>query len=235
MPKKTGFNTERLTYNTLTCLGFDVSITTFNPSPDLVASRCLDDLCMMREVWLVEVKGWNEPRVRATQLEMMLTLMKHLHNPPAVQVRPVIAVVGGGVIKFYNALVLANLAVFMHKVDGYMRLPSGVLDALIDSERVKPFLVVNERKEPCNREKLAWEFLRDIVLKEWDRIHTPITTIVIGGRRVQVPTKELEQPPRDTCGLRIDELVWQTYAKLLQENTAGGDQVDTKEAEQSQG
>jgi hypothetical protein len=166
---------------------------------------------------------------------MMLTLMKHLHNPPAVQVRPVIAVVGGGVIKFYNALVLANLAVFMHKVDGYMRLPSGVLDALIDSERVKPFLVVNERKEPCNREKLAWEFLRDIVLKEWDRIHTPITTIVIGGRRVQVPTKELEQPPRDTCGLRIDELVWQTYAKLLQENTAGGDQVDTKEAEQSQG
>jgi hypothetical protein len=234
MPKKTGFNTERLTYNTLTCLGFDVSITTFNPSPDLVASRCLDDLCLMREVWLVEVKGWNEPRVRASQLEMMITLMKHIDNPPAVQVKPVVAVVGGGVIKFYNALELANLAAFMHKVDGYMRLPSGALDALIDSERIKPFLVVNERREPCNREKLAWEYLREIVLKELDRMHTPLTTVVVSGKEIQVPTMELIQPPKDNHVMRIDELVWQTYSKLLQENTAGGDQVDTEKAEQSQ-
>jgi hypothetical protein len=218
MPKKTGFNTERLTYNTLTCLGFDVSITTFNPSPDLIASRCLDDLCLIREIWLVEVKGWNEPRVRTSQLEMLLTLMKHINNPPAVQVRPVIAVVGGGLIKFYNALELANLAVFMHRVDGYMRLPSGALDALIDSERVKPFLVVNERREPCSKEKLAWEYLREIVLKELDRMHTPITTVVVGGREVQVPTRELTQPPTEDNGLRIDELVWRTYTKLLQEN-----------------
>jgi hypothetical protein len=183
---------------------------------------------------LIEVKGWNEPRVRTSQLEMLLTLMKHLHNPPAVEVRPVIAVVGGGLIKFFNALELANLAAFMHRVDGYMRLPSGALDALIDSERVKPFLVVNERKEPCQREKLAWEYLRDITLKELDRMHTPLTTVVVGGREVQVPTMELMQPPKDNHVMRIDELVWQTYSKLLQENTAGGDQVDTKEASQAQ-
>jgi hypothetical protein len=225
MPKKTGFNTERLTYNTLTCLGFDVSITTFNPSPDLIASRCLDDLCLIREIWLVEVKGWNEPRVRTSQLEMLLTLMKHINNPPAVQVRPVIAVVGGGLIKFYNALELANLAVFMHRVDGYMRLPSGALDALIDSERVKPFLVVNERREPCSKEKLAWEYLREITLKELDRMHTPLTTVVVGGREVQVPTRELTQPPTEGNGLRIDELVWRTYTKLLQENTEDASQA----------
>jgi hypothetical protein len=141
--------------------------------------------------------------------------MKHIDNPPAVQVKPVVAVVGGGVIKFYNALELANLAAFMHKVDGYMRLPSGALDALIDSERIKPFLVVNERKEPCNREKLAWEYLRDITLKELERMHTPITTVVVNGKEIQVPTMELLQPPRDACGLRIDDIVWKAYTKLL--------------------
>jgi hypothetical protein len=234
VPKKTGYNTERLTYNTLICLGFDVSITTFNPSPDLIASRCLDDLCLMREVWLVEVKGWSEPRVRVTQLEMLLTLMKHINNPPAVVVKPVVAVVGGGVIRFFNASELANMAVFMHRVDGYMKLPSGALDALIDSERVKPFLVVNERKEPCQRERLAWEYLRNIVLKELDRMHTPLTTVVVGGKKIQVPTMQLAQPPNETHSLRIDELVWQTYAKLLQENTAGGDQIDAEETKQSQ-
>jgi len=234
VPKKTGYNTEKLTYNTLTCLGFDVSITTFNPSPDLVASRCLDDLCMMREIWLVEVKGWGEPRVRASQLEMLITLMKHFHNPPAVEVRPVVAVVGGGLIKFFNALELANLAAFMHRVDGYMRLPSGALDALIDSERVKPFLVVNERKEPCQREKLAWEYLRDITLRELERMHTPLTTVVVGGREVQVPTMELTQPPKDNHVMRIDELVWQTYSKLLQENTEEVDQVNTQDASQTE-
>jgi len=226
MPKKTGFNTERLTYNTLTCLGFDVSITTFNPSPDLVASRCLDDLCMMREVWLVEVKGWNEPRVRVSQLEMLLTLMKHINNPPAVEVRPVIAVVGGGLIKFFNALELANMAVFMHKVDGYMRLPSGALDALIDSERIKPFLIVNERREPCKRERLAWEYLRDIVLKELNRMHTPLTTVVVNGKEIQIPTIQLAQPPNENHSLRIDELIWKTYSKLLQETTTETTQVD---------
>jgi hypothetical protein len=226
MPKKTGFNTEKLTYNTLTCMGFDVSITTFNPSPDLVASRCLDDLCMMREVWLVEVKGWNEPRVRATQLEMLLTLMKHIDNPPAVIVRPVIAVVGGGVVKFYNALELANMAVFMHKVDGYMRLPSGALDALIDSERIKPFLIVNERREPCKRERLAWEYLRDIILKELNRMHTPLTTVVVNGKEIQIPTIQLAQPPNENHSLRIDELIWKTYSKLLQETTTETTQVD---------
>jgi len=226
VPKKTGYNTEKLTYNTLTCLGFDVSITTFNPSPDLVASRCLDDLCMMREVWLVEVKGWNEPRVRASQLEMMITLMKHFNNPPAVQVRPVIAVVGGGVIRFYDAIELANLAVFMHRVDGYMKLPSGALDALIDSERVKPFLVVNEHKEPCQREKLAWEYLREITLRELDRMHTPITTVVVNGKEIQIPTIQLAQPPNENHSLRIDELIWKTYSKLLQETTTETTQVD---------
>jgi len=226
VPKKTGFNTEKLTYNTLTCMGFDVSITTFNPSPDLIASRCLDDLCMMKEVWLIEVKGWNEPRVRASQLEMMITLMKHLHNPPAVEVRPVVAVVGGGLIKFFNALELANLAAFMHRVDGYMRLPSGALDALIDSERVKPFLVVNERKEPCQREKLAWEYLRDITLRELERMHTPLTTVVVNGKEIQIPTIQLAQPPNENHSLRIDELIWKTYSKLLQETTTETTQVD---------
>jgi hypothetical protein len=189
---------------------------------------------MMREVWLVEVKGWGEPRVRATQLEMMITLMKHLHNPPAVQVRPVVAVVGGGVIKFFNALELANLAAFMHKVDGYLRLPSGALDALIDSERVKPFLMVNERKEPCQREKLAWEYLRDITLKELEKMHTPITTVVVNGKEIQVPTRELTQPPNDDHILRIDELVWSTYTKLLQENAEEEDQVGTQDASQTE-
>jgi len=234
VPKKTGFNTEKLTYNTLTCMGFDVSITTFNPSPDLIASRCLDDLCMMKEVWLIEVKGWNEPRVRASQLEMMITLMKHLHNPPAVEVRPVVAVVGGGLIKFFNALELANLAAFMHRVDGYMRLPSGALDALIDSERVKPFLVVNERKEPCNREKLAWEYLREITLRELERMHTPLTTVVVNGKEIQIPTIQLAQPPKDNHAMRIDELVWRTYTKLLQENGEDAYQADAKEASQAQ-
>jgi hypothetical protein len=159
---------------------------------------------------------------------MMLTLMKHIHNPPAVEVRPVVAVVGGGLIKFFNALELANLAVFMHRVDGYMRLPSGALDALIDSERVKPFLIVNERKEPCNREKLAWEYLREITLKELDRMHTPLTTVVVNGKEIQVPTMELLQPPNDDHILRIDELVWRTYAKLLQENGGEASQAGTQ-------
>jgi hypothetical protein len=156
---------------------------------------------------------------------MLITLMKHFNNPPAIQVKPVVAVVGGGVVKFYNALELANMAVFMHRVDGYMRLPSGGLDALIDSERVKPFLVVNERKEPCNREKLAWEYLREITLKELDRMHTPLTTIVVSGKEIQVPTRELTQPPNDDHILRIDELVWRTYTKLLQENGEGASQA----------
>jgi hypothetical protein len=188
----------------------------------------------MREVWLVEVKGWSEPRVRVTQLEMLLTLMKHINNPPAVVVKPVVAVVGGGVIRFFNASELANMAVFMHRVDGYMKLPSGALDALIDSERVKPFLVVNERKEPCQREKLAWEYLRDITLRELERMHTPLTTVVVGGREVQVPTMELTQPPKDNHVMRIDELVWQTYSKLLQENTEEVDQVNTQDASQTE-
>jgi hypothetical protein len=188
----------------------------------------------MREVWLVEVKGWNEPRVRTSQLEMLLTLMKHFNNPPAVEVRPVVAVVGGGVVKFYNALELANMAVFMHKVDGYMRLPSGALDALIDSERVKPFLIVNERKEPCNKEKLAWEYLRDITLRELERMHTPLTTVVVNGKEIQIPTMQLAQPPTEDNGLRIDELVWRTYTKLLQENGEETSQAGTQDASQTE-
>jgi hypothetical protein len=56
-------------------------------------------------------------------------------------------------------------------------------------------------------------------------MHTPLTTVVVNGKEIQIPTIQLAQPPNDDHILRIDELVWRTYTKLLQENGEEADQA----------
>ncbi len=64
-------------------------------------------------------------------------------------------------------------------------------------------------------------------------MHTPITTVVVNGKEIQIPTRELLQPPDENHALRVDELVWRTYTKLLQENAEEASQVGTQEASQT--
>jgi hypothetical protein len=66
--------TEQLVLNTLSCKGFETWYVNLKPSPDIIATRYVDLLKKIKEVWLVEVKGINESLVRVDQLEVLVNL-----------------------------------------------------------------------------------------------------------------------------------------------------------------
>jgi hypothetical protein len=197
--------TEQLVINTLSCRNFEVYYFNLKPSPDIVASRYVDVLKKVKEVWLIETKGINEPLVRIDQLETIVNLARFMSNPPYVKAYAVVAVVGDGVISFHDGEDLLKKAILLQRYDDVKKTTKGRLVAAIDANRVSPFLELPEAKQPCKRAKSTFEYLRDIAVRELEEMAEGDLRIIIGDRIERVPLVKAYEPSDNRCVPRIDE------------------------------
>jgi len=196
--------TEQLVLNTLSCKGFDVHYLNLKPSPDIVAVRYVDVLKKVKEVWLIETKGINEPLVRIDQLEVLVNLARFASNPPYLKAYAVVAVVGNGVISFHDGEDLLKKAILLQRYDDVKKTTKGRLVAAIDANRVAPFWEVPEAKEPCRRMKSTFEYLRDIAVRELEELAEGDIKIILGDRVETIPRVKAFEPSGDKCIPRID-------------------------------
>jgi len=197
--------TEQLVINTLSCKGFEVYYLNLKPSPDIVAARYVDVLRRIKEIWLIETKGVNEPLVRIDQLETIVNLARFMSNPPYVKAYAVVAVVGDGVISFHDGEDLLKKAILLQKYDDVRKTAKGRLVATIDANRVPPFLELPEAKQPCKRAKTTFEYLRDIAVRELEEIADGDLRIIFGDKVETIPRVRAFEPSEDKCIPRIDE------------------------------
>jgi hypothetical protein len=197
--------TEQLVINTLSCRNFEVYYLNLKPSPDIVAARYVDVLRRIKEVWLIETKGINEPLVRIDQLETIVNLARFISNPPYVKALPVVAVVGEGVITFHDAEELLKKALLLQKYDDVKKTTKGRLVAAIDANRVSPFLELPEEKQPCKRAKSTFEYLREVAIKELEEVTDGDIRVVMGDKVEVIPRVKAFEPSDDKCMSRIDE------------------------------
>jgi hypothetical protein len=197
--------TEQYVINTLGCKGFDAYYLNLKPSPDVIAVRYLDLLKKIKEIWLVEVKGINESLVRVDQLEVLVNLARFMGNPPYVRAIPVVAVVGEGVITFHNAEELLKMVLLLQRYDDTRKTTKGRLVAVINANRVSPFLELPEAKQPCKRTKSTFEYLRDAAIKELDELTEGELKFIIGDKAESVNIFKAYQPTDDRCIPRLDE------------------------------
>ena len=196
--------TEQYVINTLSCRDFEVWYANLKPSPDIIATRYVDILKRIKEIWLVEVKGINESLVRVDQLEALVNLARFISNFPYVKVIPVVAVVGDGIITFHNGEELLKKALLLQKYDNIKKTTKGRLVAAIDANRASPFLELPEEKQPCKRAKTTFEYLRDIAVKELDELTEGELKFIIGDKAESVNIFKAYQPTDDKCIPRID-------------------------------
>jgi len=197
--------TEQLVLNTLGCRGFEVYYVNLKPSPDVIATRYIDVLKRIKEVWLIEVKGVNESLVRVDQLETLVNLARFTSNPPYLRAAPVVAIVGDGIITFHNGEELLKKALLLQKYDDVKKTTKGRLIAAIDANRVEPFLELPESKQPCKRVKSTFEYLRDIAVRELEELAEGDIKIILGDKVEDIPLAKAYQPSEDKCVPRIDE------------------------------
>jgi hypothetical protein len=197
--------TEQYVINTLGCRGFEVYYLNLKPSPDIIATRYVDLLKRIKEIWLIEVKGINEALVRVDQLETLVNLARFVSNPPYVKAVPVVAIVGEGVITFHDAEELLKKALLLQKYDDVKKTTKGRLVAAIDANRVSPFLELPESKQPCKRTKSTFEYLRDVAVKELDELTEGELKFIIGDKAESVNIFKAYQPTEDKCVPRLDE------------------------------
>jgi len=198
--------TEQLVLNTLSCRNFDVYYMNLKPSPDIVATRYVDVLRKIKEIWFIEVKGVNEALVRVDQLEVLVNLARFVSNPPYLRAVPVVAVVGDGVISFHNGEDLLKKALLLQKYDDVKKTTKGRLVAAIDANRVEPFWEVPESKEPCKRTKSTFEYLRDVAVKELEELTDGDIKVILGDKIEDIPLAKAYQPVDDNCIPRMDEV-----------------------------
>ena len=198
--------TEQLVINTLSCKGFEVYYFNLKPSPDIVAARYVDVLRRIKEIWLIETKGINEPLVRVDQLETIVNLARFVSNPPYVKAYAVVAVVGEGKITFHDGEALLKKALLLQKYDDVKKTTKGRLVAAIDVNRVEPFLELPEAKEPCRRMKSTFEYLRDVAVKELEEIAEGDIKLIVDDKIETVPRVKAFEPADDKCVPRIDEV-----------------------------
>jgi len=196
--------TEQLVINTLSCRSFEVYYLNLKPSPDIVATRYVDLLKRIKEIWLIEVKGINETLVRVDQLETLVNLARFISNPPYLKAYAVVAVVGNGVISFHNGEDLLKKAILLQWYDDVKKTTKGRLVAAIDANRVEPFLELPEEKQPCKRAKTTFEYLRDIAVKELDELTEGELKFIIGDKAESINIFKAYQPTDDKCIPRID-------------------------------
>jgi hypothetical protein len=196
--------TEQLVLNTLSCKGFETYYVNLKPSPDIIATRYVDILKRIKEIWLVEVKGINESLVRVDQLEALVDLARFISNSPYVKVIPVVAVVGDGIITFHNGEELLKKALLLQKYDDIKKTTKGRLIAAIDANRVSPFLELPEAKQPCKRTKSTFEYLRDIAIKELEEMAEGDIKVILGDKVETIPRVKAFEPTKDECISRID-------------------------------
>ncbi|MDT7970329.1 MAG: hypothetical protein RQ842_07155 [Vulcanisaeta sp.] len=196
--------TEQLVLNTLSCRNFEVYYLNLKPSPDIIATRYVDVLKKIKEVWLIETKGINEPLVRVDQLETIVNLAKFVSNPPYVKAYAVVAVVGDGVISFHDGEDLLKKAILLQRYDDVKRTTKGRLVATIDANRVPPFLELPEAKQPCKRTKSTFEYLRDIAIKELEEMAEGDIKLILGDKVETIPRVKAFEPTKDECISRID-------------------------------
>jgi hypothetical protein len=198
--------TEQLVINTLSCRNFEVYYLNLKPSPDIIATRYVDVLKRVKEVWLIETKGVNEPLVRIDQLETLVNLARFVSNSPYVKAYPVVAVVGEGVITFHDAEELLKKALLLQKYDDVKKTTKGRLVAAIDANRASPFLELPEAKQPCKRTKGTFEYLRDVAVRELEEATDGDIRMIIGNKLELVPLVKAYRPTDDECMPRIDEV-----------------------------
>jgi hypothetical protein len=196
--------TEQYVINTLSCRDFEVWYANLKPSPDIIATRYVDILKRIKEIWLVEVKGINESLVRVDQLEALVNLARFISNSPYVKVIPVVAVVGDGIITFHNGEELLKKALLLQKYDDIKKTTKGRLIAAIDANRVSPFLELPEAKQPCKRTKSTFEYLRDAAVRELEELADGDLRIIFGDKVETVPRAKAYESTDDKCIPRID-------------------------------
>ncbi|MDT7970386.1 MAG: hypothetical protein RQ842_07445 [Vulcanisaeta sp.] len=196
--------TEQLVINTLSCRNFEVYYLNLKPSPDIVATRYVDILKRIKEIWFIETKGVNEPLVRADQLEVLVNLARFVSNPPYVKAYPVVAVVGEGVITFHDGEELLKLALLLNKYDGSVKTTKGRVIGVINANRVRPFWELPESKEPCKKTRSTFEYLRDAAVKELDELTDGDLRIILGDKVEIIPRVKAFEPSEDNCIPRID-------------------------------
>jgi hypothetical protein len=175
------------------------------PSPDIVATRYVDVLRKIKEIWFIEVKGVNEALVRVDQLEVLVNLARFVNHPPYLRAVPVIAIVGNGIITFHNGEELLKKALLLQKYDDVKKTTKGRLVAAIDANRVSPFLELPESKEPCKCTKTTFEYLRDVAVKELEELAEGDIKLVVGDKVEAMPRVKAYEPTEDKCVPRIDE------------------------------
>jgi hypothetical protein len=197
--------TEQLVINTLSCRSFEVYYLNLKPSPDIVATRYVDLLKRIKEIWLIEVKGINETLVRVDQLETLVNLARFISNPPYLKAYAVVAVVGNGVISFHNGEDLLKKAILLQWYDDVKKTTKGRLVAAIDANRVEPFLELPESKEPCKRTKSTFEYLRDMAVKELEELAEGDLKVILGDKVETILRIKAYEPTEDKCVPRLDE------------------------------
>jgi len=197
--------TEQLVLNTLGCRGFEVYYLNLKPSPDIIATRYVDLLKRIKEIWLIEVKGINEALVRVDQLETLVNLARFVSNSPYVKAYPVVAVVGDGVISFHDGEDLLKKAILLQRYDDVKRTTKGRLVATIDANRVSPFLELPEAKQPCKRARSTFEYLRDVAIRELEEMTEGDIKVILGDKVKIIPRVRAFEPSEDQCMSRIDE------------------------------
>jgi methylase of polypeptide subunit release factors len=175
------------------------------PSPDIVATRYVDVLRKIKEVWFIEVKGVNEALVRVDQLEVLVNLARFVSNPPYLRAVPVVAVVGEGVISFHDGEALLKKALLLQKYDDIKKTTKGRLVAAIDANRVSPFLELPEVKQPCKKVKSTFEYLRDAAVRELEEMIEGDIRLILGDKVEVIPRVKAYEPTEDKCVLRLDE------------------------------
>jgi hypothetical protein len=196
--------TEQYVINTLSCKGFDTYYVNLKPSPDVIATRYLDILRKVKEIWLIEVKGVNESLVRIDQLETLVDLARFASNPPYVKAYPVVAVVGEGVITFHDGEELLKLALLLNKYDGSVKTTKGRVVGVINANRVRPFWKLPEEKQPCKKTRSTFEYLRDVAVKELEEVTDGDIKLIIGDKVEAIPRVKAYEPTEDKCVPRVD-------------------------------
>jgi hypothetical protein len=196
--------TEQLVINTLSCRNFEVYYLNLKPSPDIVAARYVDVLKRIREVWLIETKGINEPLVRIDQLETIVNLARLIANPPYLKAYAVVAVVGDGMISFHDGEELLKAALLLNKYDGSVKTTKGRVIGVINANRIRPFLELPESKQPCKKTRSTFEYLRDVAVKELEEITDGDIKVILGDRIENIPRIRAFEPSEDKCIPRID-------------------------------
>ena len=197
--------TEQYVINTLGCRGFEVYYLNLKPSPDIIATRYVDLLKRIKEIWLIEVKGINEALVRVDQLETLVNLARFISNPPYLKAYAVVAVVGEGKITFHNGEELLKKALLLQKYDDVKKTTKGRLVAAIDANRASPFLELPEVKQPCKKVKSTFEYLRDAAVRELEEMIEGDIKLIVGDKVEVIPRVKAYEPTEDKCVPRLDE------------------------------